>query len=324
MPFAFLMADYLKRKEKERDDSGRPVQLFFGLMRLEPKEMTPATTTEQPPVVTEAPKEQKIRLPRFKFKYLFRPNAAITETAYTILGIFWCLALFATWALSPGSFLPTPWATIGTFTDLLYEQNLLGQLWTSFVLNMQGVAIMSAISLLVAYATVLPFFRPFASIVSLGRFNGFVALPLIFTSWFVVPHKVMIALLVYGMAVFTVLSLTKMIDSIPKELYDHSRTLRMGEWRVVWEVVILGRLDEVIDILRINIAMGWMMLQMVEGRFKFEGGVGAMMEIQAKHFDYASVFCTMFVILLFGMMQDYILGTFKKIVCPYAFIGTER
>jgi hypothetical protein len=30
---------------------------------------------------------------------------------------------------------------------------------------------------------------------------------------------------------------------------------------------------------RINIAMGWMMLPMIEGRYKFEGGVGALMEI---------------------------------------------
>lgn len=286
--------------------------------------MTPHPVEQPTEVAVEAPKESKVRLPRFKWKHLFTPNSNITSSVYTILGVSWFVAMFMFWAMSPGSFIPTPWATLGAFPDLWFEQGLGEQLWTSFVLNMQAVSIMTGLSLLIAYATVLPIFRPLAALVSLGRFNGFVALPLIFTAWFSEPHKVMIALLVYGMAVFTVLSLTKMIDDIPKELYDHSRTLRMGEWRVVWEVVILGRMDEVIDVLRINIAMGWMMLQMVEGRFKFEGGVGALMEVNAKHFDYPAVFCAMFIILLVGMAQDWTLSYFKKIVCPYAAIGMER
>jgi NitT/TauT family transport system permease protein len=161
-------------------------------------------------------------------------------------------------------------------------------------------------------------------LVSSGRFNGMVGLPLVFTALLHEPHKVMVALLVYGTGVFTVLSLVKMIDSIPKELFDHSRTLRMSEWRVVWEVVILGRVDEVIDLIRVNVAMLWMMLPMVESRFKFQGGIGALMEVDAKQFDYSSVFCALFVILFVGLCQDYVIGVFKRIMCPYAFIGMER
>lgn len=86
----------------------------------------------------------------------------------------------------------------------------------------------------------------------------------------------------------------------------------------------MGHFDEVIDIFRINAAMMWMMFPMVEGMFKYEGGVGALMENEAKHLNLDSVFAITFVVLLAGMAQDWTIARFKTIVCPYAEIGVGR
>jgi len=48
------------------------------------------------------------------------------------------------------------------------------------------------------------------------------------------------------------------VAQVPKEKFDLARTLRMGEWRVVWEVIVLGRADAAFDAMRQNAAMGWM------------------------------------------------------------------
>lgn len=120
------------------------------------------------------------------------------------------------------------------------------------------------------------------------------------------------------------LSFVRMVEAIPQELFDHSRTLRMSEWRVVWEVVVLGQFDQVLDIIRVQSAMLWMMLPMVEGYFRFEGGVGTLMLTEAKHLNLDSVFAIMFVVLVIGFVQDWILGQFRGIVCPYAELGKER
>ena len=64
----------------------------------------------------------------------------------------------------------------------------------------------------------------------------------------------------------------------------------MSEWRAVWEVVVLGTADKAFDVLRQNAAIGWMMLTMVEGIARAEGGVGAMLLNQSKHFHLAEVF----------------------------------
>ena len=76
--------------------------------------------------------------------------------------------------------------------------------------------------------------------------------------------------------------------------------------------------------LRQNAAIGWMMLTMVEGISRAEGGVGAMLLNQNKHFHLAEVFAIQLLILLVGMLQDYGIGVLKRLLCPYADLTLER
>jgi NitT/TauT family transport system permease protein len=93
---------------------------------------------------------------------------------------------------------------------------------------------------------------------------------------------------------------------------------------VVWEVVVLGHFDEVIEILQNNVAMAWMLLPLVEGLFRSEGGLGALISVENKHFNLSAEFAIVFLILFVGLLQDYLIGTFKRIVCPYSDLGLER
>ena len=63
---------------------------------------------------------------------------------------------------------------------------------------------------------------------------------------------------------------------------------------------------------------------MVESISRSEGGVGAMLLNQNKHFHLAEVFAIQILILVLGMAQDYGIGVFKRIVCPYASLTLER
>ena len=257
-------------------------------------------------------------------KDLLTPNRPLHNSAFTILTVAWiCMALIL-WSSAGARYLPTPLDVIRAFPGLWNDDGLGVQIWTSFELNLEAVLLTSVVSMIIAYLTVVPVFRPAGMLVSSGRFNGLVGLPLIFLSLIHNPHWVKVALLMFGMGVFTVLSLVRMVESIPQELFDHSRTLRMSEWRCVWEVVILGRFDEVLDIIRVNAAMSWMMTPMVEGYFRFEGGVGTLMLTEAKHLNLDSVFCVMFVVLMIGVAQDQALRLIRATVCPYADLGLER
>jgi NitT/TauT family transport system permease protein len=114
------------------------------------------------------------------------------------------------------------------------------------------------------------------------------------------------------------------LAAIPREKFDLARTLGMSEWRVTWEVVVLAQADKVFDVLRQNAAIGWMMLTMVEGMSRSEGGVGAMLVNQNRHFHLAAVLAIQVTILLLGLAQDYAIGAARKVLCPYADLATER
>jgi NitT/TauT family transport system permease protein len=100
--------------------------------------------------------------------------------------------------------------------------------------------------------------------------------------------------------------------------------LRFSEWQVTWEVVVLGTADRAVELFRQNAAIGWMMLTMVEGIVRSEGGVGAMLLNQNKHFRIADVFAIQLLILLVGLLQDYAIGLLKRALLPWAELGVER
>lgn len=254
----------------------------------------------------------------------FYPNRVISPMTMRIIVIFQVAVLLVVWATSSYPFLPKPLAVWNAFTDLWLHEGLGQELGISFMLNVQAMAWATLISLGLAYLTVVPFFRPIVTAISKGRFLGMVGLTFFFTLMFSSGHRLKVSLLVFGVGVFFVTSMADVVAQVPKEKFDLARTLRMGEWRVVWEAIVLGRADAAFDMLRQNAAMGWMMLTMVEGISRSEGGIGALLLNQNKHFRLEAVFAIQICILIIGLFQDYALGLAKKFICPYAELQLER
>jgi NitT/TauT family transport system permease protein len=254
----------------------------------------------------------------------FLPNRAVSGTAMQILIAAEAALALLVWWRSPFEVLPRPDEVARALGGLWMNQGLGGELWTSFTSNLQALAITTVIALGLSYLTVLPVCRPVVTAVSKGRFIGLTGLTFLFTLIFGGGHPLKISLLVFGMTVFFVTSMASVVAAIPKEKFDYARSLRMSEWRVVWEVVVLGTADQAIEVLRQNAAMGWMMLTMVESISRSEGGVGAMLLNQNKHFHLAEVFAIQILILLLGMTQDYGIGIAKRLFCPYSALTLER
>jgi len=254
----------------------------------------------------------------------FSPNRVVSKTTIRIIIAFEVAVLLLVWATSSYVFLPKPMDVLRAFTDLWSHEGLGQELIISFMLNIQAIAWAALISLGLAYLTVVPFFRPIVLALSKGRFLSMVGLTFFFTVLFTSGHQLKVGLLVFGVTVFFVTSMIDVVAQVPKEKFDLARTLRMGEWRVVWEVIVLGRADAAFDALRQNAAMGWMMLTMVEGISRSEGGIGALLLNQNKHFHLEAVFAIQLSILVIGLFQDYMLGVAKKFICPYADLQLEQ
>ena len=254
----------------------------------------------------------------------FSPNRVISRPAFRFIIVFQIAVLLVVWATSTYVFLPKPMDVWRAFLDLWNHEGLGQELITSFLLNVQAMAWATVISLLLAYVTVVPFFQPIVAAISKGRFLGMVGLTFFFTIIFASGHRLKVSLLVFGVSVFFVTTMIDVVAQVPKEKFDLARTLRLGEWRVVWEVIVLGRADIAFDAMRQNAAMGWMMLTMVEGISRSEGGVGALLLNQNKHFRLEAVFAIQIAILFIGLFQDYALGLIKKFLFPYADLQLEK
>jgi NitT/TauT family transport system permease protein len=254
---------------------------------------------------------------------VFSPNAVLNKNAVRALITVQIGIVILLWIFSPFVLLPKPGEVWSAFSEL-WDQGLGAELITSFYLNIQAIIVSTIVTLLLAYATVMPFFRPVVALLSKLRFLSLAGLTFFFTVMTRSGHQLKLSLLVFSVSVFFVTSMADVINGIPKEMFDLARTLRMGEWRVVWEVIVLGQIDKVFDVLRQNAAMGWMMLTMVEGIVRSEGGVGTILLDQNHHFRLAAVFAIQLTILLLGLLQDYGIGLFKNMLCPYASLTLER
>lgn len=254
----------------------------------------------------------------------FRPNRLVSGTAWlVILGVQVTILLVA-WTFGEAFLIPGPLKVLSAWMKLVREEGLLYELGISLKTNLEAIAWSSIISVSLAYATVLPVMRPFVEFCSKSRFFGMTGFVIIFTMIFGGGHGLKVALLTFGMSVFFVTSLSAIVASIPKAEFDHARSLRMGDWRTVWEVVVLGKIDDVFETLRQNAAIGWVLLTMVEGLVRSEGGIGALMLNQNKHFRLDAVFAIQLTVLVVGILQDRLIAYLKNVCCPYSNLTLER
>lgn len=291
----------------------------------------PESNSDSPaPIITGAHSSSALHVgdlpPRRRppFLNLFLPNRAIAPSSLYLVAAVEAAIFLALWLLSPYKVLPTPPEVLTALRNLWMNQGLGRELAISFGLNVSALIWASVISLGLAYLTVIPVFRPLVAAISKGRFLSLAGFTFIFTLIVGGGRPLKLSLLVFAITVFYLTSMAAVIAAIPRGEFEHARTLRMSEWRTVWEVVILGTIDKAFEVLRQNAAMGWMMLTLVEGIVRSEGGIGSMLLAESKHFLLAEVFAIQLVILLVGLFQDLAISAARKMACPYADLTLER
>jgi NitT/TauT family transport system permease protein len=197
------------------------------------------------------------------------------------------------------------------------------ELFTTLRLIAHATVLTVLISLSLSYLTVIPFFRPLVEGISKLRFLGFTGLVFPFTLLTGGGYALKVALLTFGMSTFFITSMAQVVVEIPRAQFDYMRVLGAGEARILWEVVIRGTLDRALDVLRQNVAMGWAMITMVEGISRAEGGIGALIIDENRHFLLAEVYAILLVILVLGLAMDYGMGVLTNLLCPYANLGRQ-
>jgi len=255
---------------------------------------------------------------------IFMPNKTLDKKTISIMIAVQITIAFLLWSYGTSTLIPKPGEIFSSFLSLVGNDGLIQEIMTSMKLGLTSLLYTIIISLILAYSTVMPFFRPIAFFVSKLRFLTLVGLSFVFTIMTSGGHDLKIALMVFGMSVFFTTAAVNIVTGVTRNTLNHARTLRMKEWEVVYRTQILGTVPQVFEIIRQNFAIAWMMLTMVEGLVRSEGGVGAMLLNQNKHLHLDAVFAIQISILIVGIMLDYVIGVLKNLFCPQVKYTLDR
>lgn len=225
------------------------------------------------------------------------------------------LVLF--WLFVPMQLVPTPIEIIKAWNSLALQDGLLVELYKSAVTIIKALILASLISFGLAFLSTAALFRPLSRWLTALRFLGFAGITFFFTLWTSSGAELKLWLLTFGMTAFLMTNALAMVEDIRSQEVDYARTLRLKGWRITWEVACMGRLADGLDLIRQNAAIGWMMLSMVEGLVRSEGGIGSLLLTQAKHLHLSSIFAIQITILAYGIVQDVALRYFRELLCPY-------
>lgn len=253
-------------------------------------------------------------------KSWFRPFERISQSERTVIVAVWIVLVLLWWMLSSTGtkhLFPTPGQVWDGFQSL-WREGLVVHIFSSLGLFFQAILLSVVVSLAVVYLSPLPALRPIA--VALSRFRY---LPLTGITFYLAilvsnARTMQVSVLFIFMSLYFITSLLAVIKDIPAEEIDHARSLKCSRWEVLWEVVIKGRFDYVIDVLRQNLAIIWMMLVTVESILVAAGGLGVLIKNSDKFANHGRIVALQIVILLVGLLLDAVLNGLRKTLFKYS------
>ena len=173
-------------------------------------------------------------------KKLFRPIEELNSSNKTTILTSWFIILIVLWFISSTGevhLFPTPLQVLSGFKSL-WSEGLVVHIFSSLSLCFQATIISIIISLILAYSTTIPFFKPIGHFISELRY-----LPLTGIAFYIAilikdARAIQVWVLVVFMTTFLTTSLIQMIKDIPEDEFFHARTLGCNRLEVLWEVII--------------------------------------------------------------------------------------
>ncbi len=250
-------------------------------------------------------------------KKIFSPFGSVSKQSFTLMITGQVLLALLLWHLGSNVLIPQPLKVANAFLHLITTWLFLDNLLMSMMLTLQAMLYSIIITLLFTYLSVLPFFKSIALFLVKCRYLTLTGLIFIFTLLTKDGGQLKLSLLVFGMVPFFVTSFLSVLINTDKQQYELCKTLGFSNWQTLYEVIIVGKTDQVLEILRQNFAISWLMITLVEGLNMSEGGIGALIIKYNKYNDLTNVLALQLVIFLIGLGFDYLLGMMRKWLFPY-------
>jgi NitT/TauT family transport system permease protein len=248
---------------------------------------------------------------------MFKPFEKINRTTALTLVVLQVIVLLSLWQSLPAGLIPSPLKIVEGLGGLLTSSLLWDNVLVSLILTLKALFFSVLITLAFAWLSVVPFFRPIAQFIVKCRYLTLTGLIFIFTLLTSDGSQLKLSLLVFGIVPFFTTSFLSVIVQINTQEFELCQTLGYSRWQSLYEVIIIGKADQVFEIVRQNFAIAWMMITMVEGLSMSEGGIGTLLIKYNKYNDLVHVIGLQVVIFGLGLFFDYLLGMLRTWFFPY-------
>lgn len=248
------------------------------------------------------------------------PFEKLKKSNKTIILVAWILLIILIWFIGTSGkehLFPSPANVFKGFGEL-YNEGLVIHIASSLWLCFISISFAIIISLIFAYSWPIPLLKPMAEMVTKFRYLPFTGLSFFMTMLVHDSRTMQIWILVIFLTTFLTTSLISVVKDIPQEEFDHAKTLKCNRFEVLWQVVILGRIDYVIDVIRQNLAITWMMLVTVESIVVASGGLGFLIKNSDKFMNHGRIVALQIIILLIGLALDWFINFLRKVLFRYS------
>jgi NitT/TauT family transport system permease protein len=135
--------------------------------------------------------------------------------------------------------------------------------------------------------------------------------------WLGIGESPKITLIVVGTVFFNILMVFDVVRNVPRELVAAASTLGASRVRTTLRVILPHSVPGMVDVARINLAAGWLMLVVAELLAADEGL--AVRVVRATRFRaYDDMFAILLVFGVIGMLSDFALRGLRWLVASWA------
>lgn len=227
------------------------------------------------------------------------------------------IAILSLWSMSGSTYIPTPMEILGALPRLIDGKDIFFHFEKSLFFCFKAIMYSTVIALFFCYLAAIPMFRTFCHFLRKFRFLPSTGLSFLFMKITGTIDQQMLWMMIFGVTTWLLDSMIGVALSVTDDEVMYSKSLRLTKWQRMRELLIYGKASNILECIISNFAMAWMLLAAVENIAKASGGIGVVLAESNKYYKFEEVYAIQLMILLTGIIIDYLLGYTKRFLFPH-------
>jgi len=215
-------------------------------------------------------------------------------------------------------FLPSPDEVVKSLLYLIYEQQLLQAIGTSFMRILLAFVLSIGVAfplgvLMGSFEAVNRFFDPVMAPMRYLPITAFIPLLIL---WFGIDEKQKVVFLFMGTFVYLLPVVVDAVHNVPQELVQTAFTLGASKLQVIRTVLIPAALPQIFDSFRVVNAIAWTYIILAE-LVNPQNGIGYILQLAQQHTKPAWSFAGILVVGVIGIATDLFIRGINRLFFPW-------